>query len=94
MTSQSQAGRLSSQRSWPVPAALVALSAIPLVAGTQAFTGAIGGALPGTGELRGDLAKGAAWIINLAVAEWVIRRPARAKAQRRIRAATPAGAPS
>jgi len=34
MTSLQQAGRLSSPRSWPVPAALVALSAIPLVAGT------------------------------------------------------------
>ena len=33
MTSQSQAGRLSSQRSWPASAALVALSAIPLIAG-------------------------------------------------------------
>jgi hypothetical protein len=146
MTSQQQAGRLSSQRSWPVPAALVALSAllyaqqpgtgdllyvlrlvfgsamaaclvlgftairrrdiaahrawmirayaIGVAAGTQAFTGAIGGGLFGTGELRGDLAKAAGWIINLAVAEWVIRRPAQAKAQRRIRAATPAGAPS
>ena len=30
MTSLQQAGRLSSQRSWPVPAVLVALSAIPL----------------------------------------------------------------
>jgi hypothetical protein len=34
MISLQQAGRLSSPRSWPVPAALVALSAIPLVAGT------------------------------------------------------------
>ena len=34
MTSLQHAGRLSSQRSWPVPAALVALSAIPLIAGT------------------------------------------------------------
>lgn len=37
MTSLQQAGRLSSQRSWPVPAALVALSAIPLVAGFTAI---------------------------------------------------------
>ena len=28
----------------------------------------------GAGELHGDLAKGAGWVINLAVAEWVIRR--------------------
>jgi hypothetical protein len=68
MTSQQQAGRLSSQRSWPVPAALVALSTIPLMAGTAR-------PVQLAGELPGDLAKGAAWVINLAVAEWVIRRP-------------------
>ena len=48
--------------------------AIGLAAGTQAFTEGIGGALLGTGEVRGDLAKGAGWVINLAVAEWCIRR--------------------
>ena len=80
---------VAAHRAWMIRA-----YAIGVAAGTQAFTGAIGGALPGTGELRGDLAKGAAWIINLAVAEWVIRRPTRAKGQRRIRAAAPAGAPS
>ncbi len=48
--------------------------AIALAAGTQAFTEGIGGAMFGTGELRGDLAKGAGWVINLAVAEWAIRR--------------------
>jgi uncharacterized membrane protein len=46
--------------------------AIGLAAGTQAFTEGIGGALFGTGELRGDLAKGAGWVINLAIAEWAI----------------------
>jgi hypothetical protein len=51
--------------------------AIALAAGTQAFTQGIGGALLGGGELYGDLAQGAGWVINLAVAEWVIRRPAR-----------------
>ena len=48
--------------------------AIGLAAGTQAFTEGIGGAIFGTGELRTDLAKGAGWLINLAVAEWFIRR--------------------
>src|SRR5215475_11257221 len=43
MTSQRQAGRLSSPRSWPVPAALVALSAIPLVAGTLRLVQLAGG---------------------------------------------------
>jgi uncharacterized membrane protein len=51
--------------------------AIALAAGTQAFTEGIGDAVFGAGELRGDLAKGAGWVINLAVAEYAIRRPAR-----------------
>lgn len=51
--------------------------AIGLAAGTQAFTEGIAGAFLGTGELRMDLAKGAGWVINLAVAEWAIRRPVR-----------------
>jgi hypothetical protein len=50
--------------------------AIGLGAGTQAFTEGIGQALLGTGQVRGDLAKGAAWVINLAVAEYVIRERA------------------
>jgi len=49
--------------------------AIGLAAGTQVFTEGLGGAAFGTGELRGDLAKGAGWAINLAVAEWAIRSP-------------------
>ena len=36
--------------------------ALALGAGTQVFTEGIGGALFGTGELRGDLAKGAGWV--------------------------------
>jgi len=43
MTSLQRAGRLSSQRSWPVPAALVALSAIPLIAGTLRLVQLAGG---------------------------------------------------
>ncbi|WP_426513448.1 DUF2306 domain-containing protein [Dactylosporangium sp. McL0621] len=48
--------------------------AIGLAAGTQALTEGITTALLGPGELTGDLAKGAGWLINLAVAEYVIRR--------------------
>jgi hypothetical protein len=59
-------------RAWMIRAC-----AIGLAAGTQAFTDGIAGAIFGTGELRSDLAKGAGWVINLAVAEWVIRGPAR-----------------
>jgi uncharacterized membrane protein len=61
--------------------------AIGLAAGTQVFTEGFGGAVFGTGVIAGDLAKGAGWVINLAVAEWVIRRPA-ARLHKRLRAAT------
>jgi uncharacterized membrane protein len=61
---------LPAHRAWMIRA-----YAIALAAGTQAFTEGIGQALTGTGELRGDLAKGAGWVINLAVAEWIVRRP-------------------
>ena len=49
--------------------------ALALGAGTQVFTEGIGEAVFGTGEVAGDLAKAAGWVINIAVAEWVIRRP-------------------
>jgi uncharacterized membrane protein len=71
---------IAAHRAWMIRA-----YAIGVAAGTQAFTGAIGAALFGTGEFRDDLAKGAGWVINLAVAEWVIRHPARARGQRRVR---------
>jgi hypothetical protein len=145
------------ERSWPVPAALAALSAIPLTAGTLRLTQLAGGpavipadhrfasfplplvvhivgatayALAGILQFvprfrarhlawhrragrvlavagllvaisalwmtlfyRRDLAKGAGWVINLAVAEWAIRRPAVRRTSRHPRS-TPAGAPS
>jgi len=49
--------------------------ALALGAGTQAFTQGVGKAVFGTGELTTDLTLGAGWVINLAVAEYVIRRP-------------------
>ena len=51
--------------------------AIGLGAGTQALTEGFGEAIFGTGIVAGDLEKGAAWMINVAIAEWVIRRHAR-----------------
>jgi uncharacterized membrane protein len=62
---------IAAHRAWMIRA-----YAIGLAAGTQAFTAGIGGAIFGTGVLAADLAKGAAWVINLAVAEWTVRRPA------------------
>jgi uncharacterized membrane protein len=69
---------IAAHRAWMIRA-----YAIGLAAGTQAFTEPIGGAILGTGVLAADLAKGSAWVINLAIAEWVVRRPAR---RRRARA--------
>ena len=51
--------------------------AIALAAGTQTFTLAIGPALFGPSVLAKDLSLGAAWLVNLAVAEAVIRHSAR-----------------
>ena len=52
--------------------------ALALGAATQLFTLAIGPASFGPGVLTHDVSLGAAWVINLGVAEYVIRRPRRA----------------
>ena len=79
---------IAAHRTWMIRA-----YAIALAAGTQPFTEGIGGALFGTGELSGDLAKGAGWLLNIAVAEWVIRRPARLRRRRQAPTGSqPAGA--
>lgn len=49
--------------------------ALGLGAGTQVFTEGLGEVIFGSGVLAADLAKVAAWLVNLAVAEWAIRRP-------------------
>ena len=61
----------ATHRAWMIRAYALAVGA-----GTQVFTQGFGEAVFGHGELRGDLLKAAGWAINLAVAEWVIRRPA------------------
>lgn len=66
--------RIAAHRAWMIRA-----YAIGLAAGTQAFTEGIGQALFGAGELHGDLAKAAGWVMNLAVAEWVISRQTKRK---------------
>jgi uncharacterized membrane protein len=79
-------GDIATHRAW-----MVRSYAIGLAAGTQVFTEGIGGAIFGTGVLAADLANGAGWLINLAVAEWALRRAAR----RRLALSTrpqPAGA--
>ena len=63
---------LAAHRAWMTRAFALALGA-----GTQTFTLGIGHAAFGTSELTTDLGLGAGWVINLAVAEYVIRRPHR-----------------
>ena len=62
--------------------------ALALGAGTQVFTKGIGPALFGTSALTLDLSLGSAWVVNLAVAEYVIRRPARRRTSRPASRAT------
>jgi uncharacterized membrane protein len=69
---------IARHRAWMIRAYALALGA-----GTQVFTQGIGEAVLGTGAIRTDLMLGAAWIINLAVAQWVIRRPAARRARTR-----------
>jgi hypothetical protein len=67
---------IPAHRAWMIRA-----YAIGLAAGTQVFTEPLGSAVFGTGDVRDDLAKGAGWVLNLAVAEWAVRRPAAAPAK-------------
>jgi len=62
-------GQVARHRAWMTRAYALALGA-----GTQTFTLGIGKALFGTSELAFDLSLGAGWVINLAIAEYVIRR--------------------
>jgi uncharacterized membrane protein len=62
-------GEVARHRAWMTRAYALALGA-----GTQVFTLGIGKGIFGTSELTTDLSLGAGWAINLAVAEYVIRR--------------------
>ena len=76
-------GDVPRHRAWMTRAYALALGA-----GTQAFTQGIGAAVLGPSELVRDLMLGAGWVINLAVAELVIRRPLPPAPGRPSRAAT------
>ena len=56
--------------------------ALGLGAGTQVLTEGFGQALFGTSVLSGDLQKVAGWVVNLAIAEVVIRRATRTPSHR------------
>jgi cytochrome bd-type quinol oxidase subunit 2 len=79
---------IAAHRAWMIRA-----YALGLGAGTQVFTEGFGEAVFGTGVVAGDVAKAAAWVINLAVAEWAIRRGATHR-PRRTTAALREGAPA
>ena len=57
--------------------------AIALGAGTQAFTLGFGQGIFGTTELTTAVFQALAWVINLAVAEWALRRPSAVSRRRR-----------
>jgi uncharacterized membrane protein len=63
-------GDLTRHQAWMTRAYALALGA-----GTQVFTQSIGKPVFGAGQLANALLLGAGWAINLAVAEYVIRRP-------------------
>ena len=81
-------GDVARHRAWMTRAYALALGA-----GTQVFTKGIGGAVFGTGALSADLSLGAGWVINLAIAEYVIRRRSgrRTPSRRTIMATARAG---
>lgn len=68
---------ITGHRAWMIRA-----YALAVAAGTQAFTQGIGEAILGTSDLSTGLAISSGWVINAAVAEWVIRRPRARRAQR------------
>lgn len=74
-------GSIAAHRAWMIRA-----YAIAVAAGTQVFTEGLSEAVFGSGVLQDDLAKASAWLINLGVAEWIIRRPAHRPRLRRLSA--------
>jgi hypothetical protein len=67
---------IAAHRAWMIRAYALAVGA-----GTQVFTQGVGEGLFGTSDLSTGLSVSAGWVINAAVAEWVIRRPAARRRQ-------------
>ncbi len=61
---------IAAHRAWMIRAYALAVGA-----GTQVFTQGVGEAVFGTSELSTALSVSSGWVLNAAVAEWVIRRP-------------------
>lgn len=77
-------GDVTTHRAWMTRAYALALGA-----GTQVLTLGVAGAVAGTSPPATDLALGAGWVINLAVAEYVLRRPSRGRAVGAVGAVAP-----
>ena len=73
---------IAAHRAWMVRAYALAVGA-----GTQLVTQGVGEGLFGTSDLSTALSVSSGWVINAAVAEWVIRRP-RVRSARRARTST------
>jgi uncharacterized membrane protein len=67
---------VGAHRAWMIRA-----YALAVAAGTQAFTQGVGEGIFGTSELSTALSVTSGWVINLAVAEWIIRRQGVGRAQ-------------
>ena len=63
---------IAGHRAWMIRAYALAVGA-----GTQVLTQGVGEAVFGTSDLSTAISVGSGWVINAAVAEWAIRRPAR-----------------
>lgn len=68
---------IAAHRAWMIRA-----YALAVAVGTQAFTQGIGEGLFGTSDPSTALSVSSGWVINTAVAEWVIRRPSTRRARR------------
>ncbi|MEX5272125.1 DUF2306 domain-containing protein [Kocuria sabuli] len=68
---------IAAHRTWMIRA-----YALAVAAGTQVFTQGIGEGLFGTSQLSTAVSVSSGWVINAAIAEWVIRRPATRRTRR------------
>jgi uncharacterized membrane protein YozB (DUF420 family) len=76
---------ITAHRAWMIRAYALA------VAGTQVFTQGIGEGLFGVTELSTAVSVSSGWVINAAVAEWVIRRRSTRRPRRAFTQTTLAG---
>lgn len=78
---------IAAHRAWMIRA-----YALALAAGTQTLTQGVGEGVFGTTDLSTALSISAGWVLNAAVAEWLVRRPAALRVRRARAAAVGLGA--